>query len=400
MKKRIVIIVLSVLSIMIFSNALKFVPKEYDFLTYVPDLTTLYNEIKKTNTGDIFANQVGLEQMIKGVIEQQLMVENYTLEDIDIFKELLIAVNKDEVLFVIGPSQHPDKIKDILEKFTGQTLPEDVKIEDGYFIIGKNYGGGAIPQNLNDYLSKGYLAVSYVNTREDKYEIKGYGYLESKDNTLSFYNEIVPQNDETRNLINEVSMQKGEEILKDENIGGDVFAFVNRKLPDFIMGLISSAATDNEYFELLNDFDGTAYLSADISSLIVDALSGIAPSSIPYYGVIYYNSPSWDKLEVDISKFETINGVKYGVVTSDEGTPLTYINLENDKIVLYGVSPDKYVPGNKDFVKNNYKDNYLLGLFINLEPAIFNFVGIETEAYLKVYSFIQDGKIIQQAIFK
>jgi hypothetical protein len=400
MKRWFIIILSLMLSIIIFSNALKFVPKDYDFLIYIPDLNVLYNEIKKTNTGDIFANQVGLEQMIQGVIEQQLMVENYTLDDVDIFKELLIVGNQNELSLVVGPSSHPEKIKDIFEKFTGQTLPENVKIEDGYFIIGDNYRGGEIPQNLIDYLSKGYLAVSYVNTREDKYEVKGYGYLESKDNSLFFYNELVPQNDETKKLIEEVSMQKGKEILRDENIGGDTFAFINRKLPDFIMNLISSTATGNEYLELLNDFEGTAYFSADISSLIVDALAGETISSIPYYGVIYYNSPSWDKLEIDISKYETINGVKYGVVTSEEGTPLTYINLENNKIVLYGVSPDKYVPGNKDFITKNYNEEFLFGLFINLEPAIFNFIGIQTEAYLKVYGYIENGKIIQKAIFK
>lgn len=158
MKRWFIIILSLMLSIIIFSNALKFVPKDYDFLIYIPDLNVLYNEIKKTNTGDIFANQVGLEQMIQGVIEQQLMVENYTLDDVDIFKELLIVGNQNELSLVVGPSSHPEKIKDIFEKFTGQTLPENVKIEDGYFIIGDNYRGGEIPQNLIDYLSKGYLA--------------------------------------------------------------------------------------------------------------------------------------------------------------------------------------------------------------------------------------------------
>jgi len=400
MKKLIILTILTVISITMFSNALKFVPKDYESIMYIPDLTLLYNEVKKTNTGDIFANQVGLEQMIKGVIEQQLMVENYTLDDIDIFKELLIAISKDNILIVIGPSKDPNKIKDIFEKFTGQTLPENVKIEDNYFVIGNNYGGGEIPQELNDYLSKGYLAVNYTEIRDEKYEVKGLGYLESKNNALSFYNEIIPLNEETKKLINEISKEKGKEILNDANIGGDVFAFVNRKLPDFVMDLITSVATGNENLELLKEFKGTAYFSADISSLIVDALSGETPSTVPYYGVVYYDSPTWDKLEIDVSKFETINGEKYGVVTTDEGTPVSYIKLESDKIIFYGVSPNKYVPGSTEFIKNNFNNNYLMGLFINLEPSIFNFIGIETEAYLKVYAYIEDGKIIQRAIFK
>ncbi|MBO8160989.1 MAG: hypothetical protein H0Z24_05080 [Thermosipho sp. (in: Bacteria)] len=399
MKKRLLIFLLVLLGTLIFSNALKFVPKDYEYMLYIPDISRIYEEVKKTNTGDIFANQIGLEPMLKGVIEQQLMVQNYTLEDLDIFKEFLVAGKKDDVVIVVGPSEDPDKIKDIFEKFTGQVFPEEVKVEDGYFIFGENYGGGSLPQQLLEYLTKDYLAVSYMNAYDEEYEVKGYGYVEAKNNTISFYQEIVPQNDAARELINELSKQKGKDILDDSNIGGDVFGFINRKIPDFIMELISSAATSVANVDILNNFEGTAYVSADISSFIISAMSGEPVNSIPSYGVVYYNSPTWNLIE-DIDTYKTINGEKYGVVTTDEGTPVLYVKLENDKMVFYGISPDEYTPGSRDFIESNYKDTYMMGLFINLKPTIFNFVGIETEAYLKFYSYIEDGKIIQKSILK
>ncbi|SHH50955.1 hypothetical protein [Thermosipho atlanticus] len=402
MKKWVIFVLVSLFSVLSVSNALKYLPEKYEFLIYIPDIAKLYDEVKKTNTGDIFANQVGLESMITSVLEQQLMVENYTLEDIDLFKELLIAGSENNLLVVLGPSKNPQKIKEIFEKFTGQTLPDRVKIVDGYFIVGENYGGGEVPPRLKEYLTKNYLGLSYVKINDKTYEASGYGYIESKNNTISFYQEIEPENEETKRLIEEVSNQQGMNILEDNNVGGDVFLFVNRKIPEFVLDLFSSITTEasNTNILKLKDFKGTAYLSADISSLIINALSGETPSSIPYFGVIYYDSPNWDLLELDVNRFENIGGKKYGVITTEEGTPVTYIGLDNDKIVFYGVSPDKYKSGDRSFIENNYNNEYIMGLFVNFEPTIFNFVGIETEAYLKVYSYIKDGKIIQRAIFK
>lgn len=394
MKKLTVVFGVFLFGILLFSNALDFMPKEYDVVMYIPDISKLYDAVKQTNAGDILANQIGLEQMFTGVIEQQLMMQGYTLDDLDIFKELLIVAGKESTLLVLGPSKDPNKIKELFENFSGQSLPEEVKIIDGYFVVGENYGGGTLPEELEDFLNKGYLAVSYINTNEEDFKVKGFGYTTLKGNEVEFHQEIVPQDDKTKQLFNDIASKDGIDILKDENIGGDLFGFINRKLPD---SFLKSLPVDLP--EVLEGFSGTAYICGDISSVLTNALSGMQVSNVPFYGVIYYNNPSWDMIEGK-KRFENIGGKKYGIVETDEGTPVLYINLSNEKITLYGVSPDEYVAGDKDFIKENYSSDYVVGLFVNLRPMIFNFIGIDSESYFKFYGYFKDGKLIEKAVLK
>ena len=396
--KKMVVFLLVLLGVLMFSNALQFVPKHYDALVYIPDISRLYDAIKQTETGNIFATQMGLEQMIFGVVESQLTMQGYTLDDIDIFNELLVVVNgENDGVVVLGPSKDPDEIKNIIESFLGNELPPEVKIVNGYFVLGENFGGGSIPKELEEFLNKGYLAVSYINTDEEDFKVKGYGYAVFDNKELKFSQQIVPQDENTREVINEVNLQMPRNILEDENIGGDFFGFINRKLPKKLLDYLQ-IGTDN-YIDYIEDFDGTAYISGDISAVLTNALSGMEVSSVPYYGVIYYKNPTWDMIE-GVKTFKNINGEKYGIVETEDGTPVTYINISNDKIRFYGVAPNEYNPGSKEFIKQNYKSDYIMGLFVDLKSIVFNFIGIESDSYLKINVYIEDGKIIENAVLK
>ncbi|APT74863.1 hypothetical protein BW47_04920 [Thermosipho melanesiensis] len=389
-----------VISLFGFANIFQFLPQDFNSLIYVPNLSELYDAAKKTNSVDIFVNQIGFEQMIFGVLEQQLMVKNYTLDDVDLFNELLIAATVDgSAVIAIGPSKNPEKIKEIFETFSGQPFPSDIMVKDGYFIFSNLPFGGKLPEKVKQNIDKGYLAVSYMNLNDD-IKMEGFGYVKLEGNTLVFHNEEIPMDKKTKDFVLDVSEQKGKDILADKNIGGDLFLFMNRKIPDTLMSIFTNISDEflRELSELLDNFSGTFYLSANISDVILNSLSGMEQSSIPFYGVVYYKDLTWEDLE--ISKFENVNGEKYGVEYTEEGTPVLYVKLSDDKAVFYGVRPDQYVPGDRCFIEQNYSDEYIFGLFLNLSPTIFNFIGIDTEAYLKGYTYIKDEKIVFEGMLK
>ncbi|QTA38580.1 hypothetical protein JYK00_03450 [Thermosipho ferrireducens] len=404
MLKKIILGIL-IISTLIFSNALDFLPQNYEFVFYTPDIEKLYNAFKSTNAGDVLANQLGLESMIISMIQQQLMAQNYSLDDIDIFKELLIAGNKDNIVFVIGPSKNPDKIKEIYENFTGNSYPEEINVINGYFVFGNNYGGGTPPANFTDYLSKGYLGVTYVNIESDPYKFNGSGYITSNaaEKTLIFHQEITPLNDESASLVEEINASKGKNIIADPNVGGDFLIFINRKLPEFLYSLIDSvsiATKDELNIKSIEEFDGTAYLSADFSQIIINSLSNEFEGPYDVYGVMYYQNPSWDLLSDEISDFVTINGEKYGIIATEQGTPIAYIRMDNEKIVFYGKNPGEYITPDKTFLSENYDPKYITGLFWNLSPTIFNLLGVETDSYIKFTTYIEDKKIVQHSVMK
>ncbi|OOC43541.1 hypothetical protein [Thermosipho sp. 1074] len=399
--KKILVLVVVLFVFLAFSNIFQFLPEKFDSLFYVPDLTQFYDALKKTNTGDVFINQIGLEQMVLGILEQQLMMQNYTLDDLDLFKELLVASTVDgSAVIAIGPSKNPQKIKEIFEAFSGMQFPSEVLVKDGYFVFSNLPFGGKLPNKVKENIEKGYLAVSYVNTNEDL-KVEGYGYARLEGNTFRLYNEIVPKDQETKDFILDLEKQQGKDILSDNKIGGDLFIFLNRKIPKSLLKLLTNVTEEMnvDLNKFLEDFSGTAYISANISDFILNALSGMQQSTVPFYGVVYYSGLNWDDLE-GISKFEVINGKKYGVEVTEEGTPVVYVNLESDKMTLYGISPDQYTPGDRTFIEQNYSDDYFFGVLLNLSPTIFNFIGVDTEAYLKIQVYAKDGKIFAKSVLK
>ncbi|ONN27202.1 hypothetical protein XJ44_05305 [Thermosipho affectus] len=399
--KKILVLVGVLFVFLAFSNIFQFLPEKFDSLFYVPDLTQFYDALKKTNTGDVFINQIGLEQMVLGILEQQLMMQNYTLDDLDLFKELLVASTVDgSAVIAIGPSKDPQKIKEIFEAFSGMQFPSEVLVKDGYFVFSNLPFGGKLPNKVKENIEKGYLAVSYVNTNEDL-KVEGYGYARLEGNTFRLYNEIVPKDQETKDFILDLEKQQGKDILSDNKIGGDLFIFLNKKIPKSLLKLLTNVTEEMnvDLNKFLEDFSGTAYISANISDFILNALSGMQQSTVPFYGVVYYSGLNWDDLE-GISKFEVINGKKYGVEVTEEGTPVVYVNLESDKMTLYGISPEQYTPGDRTFIEQNYSDDYFFGVLLNLNPTIFNFIGVDTEAYLKIQVYAKDGKIFAKSVLK
>lgn len=208
MKKGIIFILL-ILTALSFSQILNYVPENFKVIRYVKDLSEFYSEIKSLPTGRFLTESLGLEMMIQGVLESQLLsrdIEPSDFYDLLSHEFLFVQLDSEDTCFVLGPSEKAKKLKDSIKSLVVDLLgTEDVVVveKDGYLFLGTAKavnaslkGGGKIPDTLKtaDFFGYGLL-------QGEKYSFTVVSTKESAGDHLSIKVEIAPADDTSRNFL-------------------------------------------------------------------------------------------------------------------------------------------------------------------------------------------------------
>ncbi|WP_448378818.1 hypothetical protein [Fervidobacterium sp.] len=410
-KKLFIFGLLFLVSVFAFSNALKFLPKDYSAILYVPDVPKAYDAFKALPIGQTLLADtgIGLESLVRGVLEQQLLSMKYTLDDFDLFsKEMLVVIDKDgNTTVVLGPVKSPTKVRKVLESFLEADTLKKVKFTENYFIYSDvQVGGGRIPADLLSNL-KGNLGVTYSHVTDGKITFEGYGYIRVENNALTFYQKLDAKTTEAKNVLKTLQNTKPIDIFADRNVGGDLLVFVNRPIPDALRKTFLDALASN--FNITNvNATGVMYLSADIGSAVSALLSADSQTqnskssqttpqvSVSAYSVVFGTG---FKMPAEVKKYVTIGSEKYGVLTTENGME-SYILIKNDRMVTYTVNPTKYKPGDRTFFSSVYDSKYFMGIFLNFEPLINTMLGKKVKSSAVVVSYIEGDSIIQKGTVK
>lgn len=405
MKKLLTSVVILLTVIYSFANALKFLPKDYSTLIYVPDLPKAYDAFKATPIGQTLLADtgIGLESLFTGILEQQLLSLKYTKDDFDLFsKELLVTTdNNGNITVVLGPVKNTNKMRKILETFLEAETLKKVKFVENYFIFSEvQTGGGKAPTNLQNIL-KGNLGVTYTNIVDGKIAFEGYGYVKVEGNGLSFYQKIDAKTTEAKNALKDLQNKKPIDILADKNVGGDFLIFVNREIPQALRK--STIDSIMSFLNIANvQVSGVMYACADVASVFSQMMntgnqnSQQQTPSISAYSVVF---GSGFKMPDEVKKYVNIGSDRYGVLTAEDNLE-TYILIKNDRMITYSTSPNKYKPGDKTFFTANYDPKYFAGVLINLEPLINNMLGKKVKSSAIFVTYVEGESIIQKGTIK
>ncbi|MFN3691690.1 MAG: hypothetical protein ACK4R7_02250 [Fervidobacterium sp.] len=405
MKKLLTTVFIILAVILTFADALKFLPKNYSTIIYVPDVPKAYDTFKTTPIGQTLLsdNGLGLESLVFSVVEQQLLSLKYTKDDFDLFmKEMLLATDNDgNLTVVLGPVKNPTKIKKILEGFLENETLKKVKFVENYFILSDvAVGGGKVPANFQNML-KGNLGITYTNIVDGKIMFEGYGYIKAENNGITLYQKIDAKSQEAVNLLKDLQAKKAVDILNDKNVGGDLFVFVNREIPESLRKSVL-----DPFISALNlgniKLSGVMYMSFDLANAFSQFMNEDSQAntsqnaSISGYSVVYGTG---FKMPAEVKKYVTIGSERYGLLESENGFE-SYILIKNDRMITYTINPSKYKPGDRTFITSNYDPKYFAGIFLNFEPLINTTLGKKVKSSAIFINYVEGNSIIQRGVIK
>lgn len=93
------------IAVLSFSQILNYVPTDFKAIRYVKNLSDFYGELKNLPTGRFLTETLGLEMMVQGVLESQLLSRNIEPSDFyDLLSHELLYVQLDDEdnCFILG----------------------------------------------------------------------------------------------------------------------------------------------------------------------------------------------------------------------------------------------------------------------------------------------------------
>ncbi|KAF2959446.1 hypothetical protein [Thermotoga sp. 38H-to] len=404
MKKWIVFILLIVTALS-FSQILNYVPENFKVIRYVKDLSEFYSEVKRLPTGRFLTESLGLEMMIQGVLESQLLSRNIEPSDFyDLLSHefLFVQLDNEDTCFVLGPSEKAKKLKDSIKSLIVDLLGmEDAVVveKDGYLFLGTAKavnaslkGGGEIPDTLGktDFFGYGLL-------QGDKYSFTVVSTKESASDHLSIKVEITPADDTSRNFLEKVGQPR--EIPSDYYTFGELTVIFNTENYDGLLDVLSSAGFSMEsenlpvqlpesdiekvVKNLFEELEPPMFLSANVSSAVMDLIAGSTPTNLEIVAKAKLKSP--DAVE---------NALKTaGVQYRKEGKCFVLENglsicTEDDTVVLKSKQFSPRTLG----IKSEKNDVFFL--FLDMKALMESLVGEGEEAYVFARGFYKDGKMV------
>ncbi|KHC93257.1 hypothetical protein Mc24_00809 [Thermotoga sp. Mc24] len=404
MKKWIVFILLIVTALS-FSQILNYVPENFKVIRYVKDLSEFYSEVKRLPTGRFLTETLGLEMMIQGVLESQLLSRNIEPSDFyDLLSHefLFVQLDNEDTCFVLGPSEKAKKLKDSIKSLIVDLLGmEDAVVveKDGYLFLGTAKavnaslkGGGEIPDTLGktDFFGYGLL-------QGDKYSFTVVSTKESASDHLSIKVEITPADDTSRNFLEKVGQPR--EIPSDYYTFGELTVIFNTENYDGLLDVLSSAGFSMEsenlpvqlpesdiekvVKNLFEELEPPMFLSANVSSAVMDLIAGSTPTNLEIVAKAKLKSP--DAVE---------NALKTaGVQYRKEGKCFVLENglsicTEDDTVVLKSKQFSPRTLG----IKSEKNDVFFL--FLDMKALMESLVGEGEEAYVFARGFYKDGKMV------
>lgn len=402
-----IIFILLIVTALSFSQILNYVPENFKVIRYVKDLSEFYSEIKSLPTGRFLTESLGLEMMIQGVLESQLLSRNIEPSDFyDLLSHefLFVQLDNEDTCFVLGPSEKAKKLKDSIKSLVVDLLGmENVVVaeKDGYLFLGTAKavnaslkGGGKIPDTLEktDFFGYGLL-------QGDKYSFTVVSTKESASDHLSIKVEITPADDTSRNFLEKVGQPR--EVPSDYYTFGELTVIFNTENYDGLLDVLSSAGlnlsmesenlpvqlpeSDIEEVvrNLFEELEPPMFLSANLSSAVMDLIAGSTPTNLEVVAKARLRSP--DAVE---------NALKTaGVQYRKEGKCFVLENglsicTEDDTVVL---ESEQFSP--RDFDIKPAKDDVFF-LFLDMKTVMESLVGEGEEAYVFARGFYKDGKMV------
>ncbi|MCD6551940.1 hypothetical protein [Thermotoga sp.] len=406
MKKWVVLISVMIAALS-FSQILNYVPTDFKAIRYVKNLSDFYDELKNLPTGRFLAETLGLEMMVQGVLESQLLSRNVEPSDFyDLLSHELLYVQLDDEnsCFILGPSDKSRTLKNSVKSLVADLFgTENVAVaeKDDYLFIGANKavsaalkGGGSVPNEL-----KGLDFFNYAKVRVKDYSFTIVSRKKPAEDHLIIKTEIIPDDDISRDFLKKVGRPK--KVSQDYYVYGELTLIFNTENYDGLMDVVSSTGLSfseenveipiqlpdeklRKAIENLSEKLNTPmFISANISSSLMDLISGSTPTTLELVA----------KARIKDSKAVEEALKEAGVQYEKKGEEFILENdlhlaVNNGTVVLKSEqftpkTPSEH-PGEKD----------VFFLFLDMKAVMEALVGEGEEAHVLARGFYEGGKMV------
>jgi len=333
MKKRYMpILLVLALSVFSFSQILNYVPSDFKAVHFVKNLSNFYQSLKSTPTGEFLADSLGLEMMIQGMIESQLLNRNVKPSDFYelVSKEFLfVQLDNQNYCLVVGPSDKAAKLRDavkaIFEDIFGKKV--SVRVQNGYLFLGSTEdainkslkGGGNVPNHL-----KKLDFFSYSRVSVDKYSFVSTTVLRGNAPQMTFETRIEPVGSASADFLKKLGRPKklpanfleyGEltMLFNTEDYSG-LSNLIRTSLPEIKIEDFLNVKSDAQKIVdgLIREADTPILVSMNLSRAISEAISGATPTSLEVIAKLYLKDKSViEKILKDVGVSYTKQGDRY-----------------------------------------------------------------------------------------
>ncbi len=371
--RKVFLIFFVMVQIFTMASLLKYVPDNFVTLSYVPDIGKLYNDIKSTEIGDSFLNNLGLESMIDSLIRSQAQAYEIDADKLYEVKEVLNVAGKNWMAFIIGPFEEADKIKDYIEN-TG-ILPDSTDVQ---VYVEK------LDNNLVFYTRKGNVdVISILKKEENNVPIWVKNTLKDSKVDMVYYSA------EKGVFESYFKVYLKENVLVEEGIGKYFDEDVKEKLENILQGKKFSLddVVNGEGFLLVNVKDGKSILDLLQVLGILDLLKeeGLDVSIAEKFGGKVFVGADYSEAIEDMlySNEESTPPILTGYVTFN-GDPKLILE---DKIKNCKKEKDYYLCGDMDIAKVSFKSNKVE---FNFPSDLTTTSDINKKVFQKVYKGIEN----------
>jgi len=427
--KRILVILLSIISILVIGSVMNFIPKDYVSVVVYKNVAQNYSNLKNTTTFSFLLDTMGFEGLIKSMLQTQLLSYGLELDEfLDVFSNEIMTVtfeNKD-VCVVAGPSESAGKVvdalRDIISQTTGEGTSVVVEAYEGYvFIAGKKEsiekckeGGGSIPKTFPE--SAWVISYSPSAKLEDM-EFSAEGYSLFEDGKAISKGTIVPLNQSAREFLSNLEPIGGD--LKDM-VAGELTLYLNMKDPVTFLETLTKSLEgiaqevqneipleikppEEKEMKVLEDLKGKVhglgYLALDFHEPLVEIMMGATEvTTQPKLKV---------SLKADVTSQDLEELFKSGEVSYERRGDYYlvenrfYVRAKGGYVNAYYPDPNvSFSPDALEKVKERMEGDESLLLYVDLSELIESLSGTQKEAYILLKLKVVDGKVNTSFILK
>jgi len=427
--RKILIALLSIISVLMIGSVVKFIPKDYVSVVVYKNVAQNYNNLKSTTTFSFLLDTMGFEGLIKSMLQTQLLSYGLELDDfLDVLSHEIMVItfeNKD-VCVVAGPSENADKVVDALRDMISQTTGEGTSAvveayEEYVFIAGKEEsiekckeGGGSLPETFPENAQ----AISYspsAKLGDMGFSTKGYSFFE--DGKIVSKGTIIPLNQSAKEFLSNLEPVK--ENLKDMT-AGELTLYLNMRDPVTFLEMLAKNLEDivqevqNEipieikppeekemkiFEDLKGKVHGLGYLALDFHEPLVELMMGATEvTTQPKLKISLKADITSQDLE-EIFKTSEVSYEKKGDYYLVENQ--IYVETKGGYVNAY--YPDPNVSFDPEAMKKFEKyieGNESLLFYVDLSKLIESLSGTQEEAYILLKMYVKDGKVNTSLILK
>ncbi|AEH51970.1 hypothetical protein [Pseudothermotoga thermarum] len=395
----------------------RFIPGDYESVFIARSNGKYYDQAKSYGLIKILAVDLGLEPMIQSLLASYGAQYGVTTKDIDdlLRKDLLIVQNKEDIFVALGPSPSAGKFVRFVSTLLGQEL--QISHKDDYLLISTSKelldkclkGGGSVPKEvMNLFNDERVWAVSYspgMSISGAQFSSKGF--VKVLSDRIYCEQILIAQNDAAKSILKQLTPSKNFELVEDQGLSGEVFAFVNisdpstvRTLFDFSKDVLQLSKTFGidvkaqlETFEkLIDKFGGKAALSMQAAEIVesflaLDQSKEQKEQKVKMYAVMRMKTTLQELKNILGGEIQTFGKTQY--LRTDD----FYVVVEKDVVRLYTMPPYDYKPTSSSLekAKQFFKSNEMsLFVFIDFDPILDKLLGITTGSAFVLYQSVEN----------